>query len=315
MNITYLIGNGFDINLGLKTSYHDFYEYYKEQPSNSEKITKFKNEIADNIALWSDLEEKFGEYCKNFKTFDEFDEVFADLYEKLETYIKEIDDNLIIDDTHSDMYLDYLRHPETFLLPEEIGKIRQALGSVEQLFINIHTFNYTSCLKHILGSLENTRITIKHIHGIINNTVIFGLNDLTQVDNEALRLDDDFANHLIKPTVNKEMKRGVNVKCINDLRQSSVICTFGLSFGNTDKMWWESIGNLLLNSTVTQYLIIFEKGEIFEGSTSKFKYLSKSKKIKDKFLSKTKLNYSQKARVKEQIFVAYNTGMFKPKQK
>lgn len=28
MNITFLIGNGFDINLGLKTRYVDFYDFY-----------------------------------------------------------------------------------------------------------------------------------------------------------------------------------------------------------------------------------------------------------------------------------------------
>ena len=28
LNITFLIGNGFDIGLGLKTRYKDFYKYY-----------------------------------------------------------------------------------------------------------------------------------------------------------------------------------------------------------------------------------------------------------------------------------------------
>ena len=28
MNITFLIGNGFDLNLGLKTTYHNFLDYY-----------------------------------------------------------------------------------------------------------------------------------------------------------------------------------------------------------------------------------------------------------------------------------------------
>ena len=28
MKVVYLIGNGFDLNLGLKTSYSDFYTYY-----------------------------------------------------------------------------------------------------------------------------------------------------------------------------------------------------------------------------------------------------------------------------------------------
>ena len=31
MNITFLIGNGFDINLGLKTRYTNFYPYYLEK--------------------------------------------------------------------------------------------------------------------------------------------------------------------------------------------------------------------------------------------------------------------------------------------
>lgn len=45
MNITYLIGNGFDLNLGLKTRYRDFYDYYVKQPSNDDLIKKFKNDL------------------------------------------------------------------------------------------------------------------------------------------------------------------------------------------------------------------------------------------------------------------------------
>jgi len=31
MNIIYIIGNGFDINLGLKTRYVDFYKWYVDR--------------------------------------------------------------------------------------------------------------------------------------------------------------------------------------------------------------------------------------------------------------------------------------------
>ena len=31
MNIVYLIGNGFDLRLGLPTRYEDFLEFYKKQ--------------------------------------------------------------------------------------------------------------------------------------------------------------------------------------------------------------------------------------------------------------------------------------------
>ena len=42
MNITFLIGNGFDRNLGLATSYSEFVDYYKKLPSSTETILKFK---------------------------------------------------------------------------------------------------------------------------------------------------------------------------------------------------------------------------------------------------------------------------------
>ena len=32
MNIVFLIGNGFDLNLGLKTRYRNFYDYYVALP-------------------------------------------------------------------------------------------------------------------------------------------------------------------------------------------------------------------------------------------------------------------------------------------
>lgn len=46
MQITFLIGNGFDIGLGLKTRYTEFYkEYIRLAPNDSENIIKFKQEL------------------------------------------------------------------------------------------------------------------------------------------------------------------------------------------------------------------------------------------------------------------------------
>ena len=45
MEIAYLIGNGFDLNLGLKTRYDDFYDYYIDNHTTSIKsVLKFKGE-------------------------------------------------------------------------------------------------------------------------------------------------------------------------------------------------------------------------------------------------------------------------------
>jgi len=45
MNITYILGNGFDLNIGLNTHYKDFYDYYIEVSSNNKDINKLKDKI------------------------------------------------------------------------------------------------------------------------------------------------------------------------------------------------------------------------------------------------------------------------------
>ena len=64
MNVTFLIGNGFDLGIGLKTAYSDFYNVYCKSDSNdSLAVKKFKSEIQGNYENWSDFEAAFGEYA------------------------------------------------------------------------------------------------------------------------------------------------------------------------------------------------------------------------------------------------------------
>ena len=56
MNILYLIGNGFDLSLGMKTRYEDFYEYYctlGETEQNADVIA-LKKTIKEGKEGWQD---------------------------------------------------------------------------------------------------------------------------------------------------------------------------------------------------------------------------------------------------------------------
>ena len=63
-SITYLIGNGFDINLGLKTKYTDFYGEYiasvKDLDDNDCR-KRFAMKIDGNYENWSDFEAGFAD--------------------------------------------------------------------------------------------------------------------------------------------------------------------------------------------------------------------------------------------------------------
>lgn len=64
MKITYMIGNGFDLNIGLKTSFSDFFkEYCNSKDHDDEVIENFKAEICNNTFAWSDFEFQMGRYA------------------------------------------------------------------------------------------------------------------------------------------------------------------------------------------------------------------------------------------------------------
>ena len=58
MYITFLIGNGFDINIGLNTRYSDFYKFFLKNANESNMI---RNWIEKEEYLWSDLEFYLGQ--------------------------------------------------------------------------------------------------------------------------------------------------------------------------------------------------------------------------------------------------------------
>lgn len=50
MNITFMIGNGFDLHLGMKTRFTDMYEGYIQSPSEDIVIQRFKEDLKESPA-------------------------------------------------------------------------------------------------------------------------------------------------------------------------------------------------------------------------------------------------------------------------
>ena len=74
MKITFMVGNGFDIGLGIESSYIAFYNWYCKRPSKEEHIQMFKKDIMNDMSrdipadekTWADFELGLGEYTANF---------------------------------------------------------------------------------------------------------------------------------------------------------------------------------------------------------------------------------------------------------
>ena len=256
MEILYLIGNGFDINLGLKTRYSDFYEYYKTLQSKSPNVKKLKDNIGTNFKNWSDLEQAIGVYTENFNTVDEFIEVYEDIGDNLGDYLKEQENRFDYSKIDIKKLFEYLAFPERSLLKADKEKVEEFKNKwiSEHWYVNIITFNYTNSLEQILKNNytgltfnvhHNYKIIlsgIEHIHGYYDNRMIMGVNDISQIKNQSFHNNQDILDALVKPNCNKVNKTTIDDLCNSQITRAKVICIFGSSIGDTDNYWWHSIG-------------------------------------------------------------------------
>ena len=56
MNITFLIGNGFDVGMGMESKFKDFFPIYEAKSLNKEdRIKKLSQEIGNDYDTWADF--------------------------------------------------------------------------------------------------------------------------------------------------------------------------------------------------------------------------------------------------------------------
>lgn len=320
MNIVYLIGNGFDRNLGLRTSYKDFYNFYKKQGSSNENIRKIKEFIANGESeLWSDLEVALGKISTEFNNPDDFIEILKDISDNLLQYIKTEVRCLTIETAANEKLKNYICSPFDCLAPEFKRSAEEHFHnqSRELWNVNIITFNYTDVLEQILhddigksiGKHHNNNAevvlrSIQHIHGDFDSSIILGVNDTTQISNDDFRTNEDLLDWLVKSKTQENRADGVERKCKNLISEANLICVFGMSFGITDKLWWDSIISRLNFSPNTKVIIYeYAHGVSFNNN----RIAEKGRYIRG---AKRKLLSSSYQSLEDKVICDINTDMF-----
>lgn len=331
MKVVYLIGNGFDLNLGLKTSYSDFYTYYLNIESNDIQIAQLKEHLKhdkDNegrYQYWSDLEIAMGEYTKEFSRREDMEKVYNDLNDNLRDYIMKVEqDNIQSDADKKDKLKRDLAHPERYLreiFKEEFRSyVKKWETSTYETFII--SFNYTNTIEAILnmkesGSIEigqtifnrsNLLYPIIHIHGL-SNTPIIGLNDVSQIRNESFKEDEDVQEFLLKPKINKAVGHLNDKKSLFNISQANLIYLFGVSLGDTDKLWWEAVGERLKLDCRIIYFVYNPNEHPRHNELTRIR-----RKYKEFLLSKTQLTNEEKQEAFNKIFIVLNSDMFNLKK-
>lgn len=329
MNIVFLIGNGFDLNLGMKTRYSDFFDYYINKHADDSRgyISDFVQEIKDNGKItgndWSDFELSFGRYSGHFgeNNYEDYIGLWEDVHGELARYIR-LQENFPISTRllGNPDAAEFLAKPDNFLEREtrqHFKKLRNEVGFSPNSRIDIINFNYTKTFEALYGwnnSAKNyllndgkcvTVNSVTHIHGTTNKHMILGVDNLSQLGCvEAIRNQDRIKHRLVKPIANKNTRTMRDQDCARRIAEANIICIFGMSLGETDETWWKLVAKRL--KAPDAMLIIFTKNnKISEGK----EYLSVE--LEDEMIKKF-LNVSGivDSNLAEKIKIGFNSDIF-----
>lgn len=330
MNITYIIGNGFDLNLGFPTDYSHFYDYYCSVPSSSKNIESLKEDIKQyKNNDWVDLELGLGKYTSKVPNSNVFQEAYLDLNCQLSRYMTAVNELIKtnMSDSLKEKIINDLRFPESSLpdeLEETINQYRRSVirsSGNSSTIINILSFNYTHTIEYLelnkTIDFKNEYTTfkngyLKHIHRAIgDNGVWLGVDNDLQIQNEPFRNDRLIRQLLIKPYDITSSGSGLMNQATAIIESSDLICVFGSSMGFTDLTWWRMIGDRLFNSncrmiyfTIDKVGFITDHMMLYKQNTIRTDLTQKLTGISDRMNS---LDDPSK------IFVQINTDLFRDK--
>lgn len=260
MKITFLIGNGFDLNQDLKTGYADFREHYTQETEKDSLCVKAFKEKLEKYDCWSDLEMALGNMlCEYDETnVDDFITGLEDLKKKLSLYLSSEEKKFkyklhkIKKELKRTLGIFYTKHG--YLYPFHDLDIERPTTNV----VNFISFNYTRIInnmmhkmrkKHLSFSWKNTENKIGEVlsvHGTTKIGFVLGVNDASQINHSTLCSDPRIQMHLIKKNqidiMNRYSRAKKADKIIND---SDIIYVYGMSLGETDNMYWKTVCNWL----------------------------------------------------------------------
>ncbi|MCQ2343972.1 MAG: bacteriophage abortive infection AbiH family protein [Paludibacteraceae bacterium] len=230
-NVVLIIGNGFDLDLKLKTKYIDF--------ANSElwpfdlgctEFAEFLNKSKSD-KTWFDLEQLIGEYACGFH-------LYGDTIKKhFRTTTKvDIEDYQVLCEKLA-LYLQNAQKSEIDIQSTAAQVLHKVLQMSFSDSYNIYSFNYTdlNLIARKIGCNDN--FTCHHIHGSLkDNNIILGCGDGENISHGYEFMRKSFNKNYNPP------------KILFDLLTRETIIFFGLSFGSIDyayfNLFFDTIANV-----------------------------------------------------------------------
>lgn len=281
MKSLFIIGNGFDLAHGIKSSYEDFHQYLKaeypdadgdeftmpESTSMQDGGEEFDDDMVVSYLLrlisntepngdkWSDLENSlgvldFGEWLDDIpEILDEDGD--PDLW-KNSYNMEDASSNLVVPTiTINKLFSDWINVIKIEGRIRKKADFEALINRNNDLFL---TFNYTKTLE-ILYQTEN----VCHIHGEQGSDLLFGHGNDTDFndDNMSKHTGSENALQRIQDSLRKDTTGAIkNHQEFFDNLSSSIdkIYCYGFSFSKVDEVYIQEICNSLSTDNIIWYL-------------------------------------------------------------
>lgn len=273
LNITYLIGNGFDLSLGMHTSPRDFLNHFVEEHTNdvNDPAQHLAQTIQEEgIDAWSDFEMAIGRHSSHFHDSPSDVERYLDEVDLLETdlsaWLKEQDEALSNSDLENrakTIFPAFMNIQQ--LLAQNGVPLINSQGSADRY--HFLCFNYTSAFKRCLASYrkgspyETIFDTLGELitpHGTLETLLVCGVDGPDQIANPSYQSNDEVVSSVVKRGIQQETSFLFDSKGMRLIEQSDIVCIFGMSLGSSDRRWWRQIIDALASASLPlRRLVIF----------------------------------------------------------
>ena len=332
MNVAFLLGNGFDLQLGMETGYKSFLKWYVKQPTNDSDIAQFREYLKNEKSeWWSDAEIAMGQYLGNFS-----DDNIAVYFKNIRDFKLRLSEYLICENERYDLedsqevidtFIDFLLNSADDIMLRPTLLHLNELRKRNNTRIHFVTFNYTDALDRIVMKVKEKNRTLQtiqtdptvvhttsvgniyHIHGTLDSSLIMGVDNHEQLNSSKISDFSKVSRTLIKPIVNDELGRDEHENATSMLYDCRCLFFYGLSFGITDKTWWDLIKDRLIKDGNMQVVIFTRSSDDDILTIIPEDILDYVNDKKDEFLKKIGIEPRSEHydAVRKRVFVIRNT--------
>lgn len=234
-----IVGNGFDLSMGFKTSYGDFMRSQYYQKNNSSLCSYLSSKYRENMG-WIDIENELSEYSKLLSKFELTPktgkiqlgaEVFREEYGELKSSLK----NYLQEETKG-----------TFRTNQD----NSAKRVIDQLPADskIISFNYTSIIERLTwDKFKDSAGNLLHIHGSLASydDIVFGVEDSAKLPKEHVFLYKAYSQNLKA----REFSLWLD--------SAERVIFYGYSLGDTDRQYFENFFQKLSSEKIRNMDLVF----------------------------------------------------------